>query len=481
MNSLHESVVMHQRPAEISADRWSRAHTRVWGLSIEETHDRYWASKGVQVVRPGGAAVIGRGPMLYLLLRRGELVLFKFAPVVKRLNWIRSRAMRLRIVDLDADSYVERVIADDDGGFIAIRRDYSVETHGSTRAAVTGEAKLARQWRDADNAREGWRAIVARAGADRTSVHRCVGRIFDAEDDESLEECLTSLMQRWKNPTLGLDGVYEFMPGVLLHESAEVESGAVLLPPVWIGAGSRIGGQAVVVGPTLTPDEPDAQPTQREVSWERIQYPGWRPTPRLRGRWFRMSKRVFDIGFSLAVLAATAPIYPIAIALIFLEDGWPPFFAHRRQTRRGRTFPCYKFRTMSRGADSMKEELEASNVCDGPQFYIEVDPRVSKVGKWLRRFQIDELPQFWNVLRGHMSVVGPRPSPDSENQYCPAWREARLSIRPGVTGLWQVRRTREPATDFQEWIRYDLEYVQHESWRLDLWIILKTIGKVIKS
>ncbi len=77
-----------------------------------------------------------------------------------------------------------------------------------------------------------------------------------------------------------------------------------------------------------------------------------------------------------------------------------------------------------------------------------------------------------------MSVVGPRPSPDKENQYCPAWREARLSVRPGVTGLWQVRRTRAPETDFQEWIRYDLEYVTHESWRLDVWIILQTIRKI---
>ncbi|MFG0257714.1 MAG: sugar transferase, partial [Phycisphaerales bacterium JB043] len=86
---------------------------------------------------------------------------------------------------------------------------------------------------------------------------------------------------------------------------------------------------------------------------------------------------------------------------------------------------------------------------------------------------------FWNVLLGHMSVVGPRPSPDKENQYCPAWREARLSVRPGVTGLWQVRRTREPETDFQEWIQYDLEYVQHQSWKLDLWIIIQTVRHII--
>ena len=87
----------------------------------------------------------------------------------------------------------------------------------------------------------------------------------------------------------------------------------------------------------------------------------------------------------------------------------------------------------------------------------------------------DELPQFVNVLRGQMSVIGPRPSPERENRFCPAWREARLSVRPGLTGLWQVCRTRAPETDFQEWIRYDMHYVEHRTWRLDAWILWRTV------
>ncbi len=97
----------------------------------------------------------------------------------------------------------------------------------------------------------------------------------------------------------------------------------------------------------------------------------------------------------------------------------------------------------------------------------------------LRRFHLDEMPQFVNVLLGHMSVIGPRPSPDDENQYCPAWRDARLSVKPGVTGLWQVDRTRAPNTDFQEWIRHDLEYVERHSWRLDLRIMCKTAENML--
>jgi lipopolysaccharide/colanic/teichoic acid biosynthesis glycosyltransferase len=130
---------------------------------------------------------------------------------------------------------------------------------------------------------------------------------------------------------------------------------------------------------------------------------------------------------------------------------------------------------MRKDADSMKAQLASGNQSDGPQFFIENDPRVTRVGRLLRKTNLDELPQFINVLRGEMSVVGPRPSPRKENQFCPAWREARLSVRPGITGLWQVSRTRRQGLDFQEWIRFDVEYVEHASWRLDLIIILKTL------
>ena len=118
----------------------------------------------------------------------------------------------------------------------------------------------------------------------------------------------------------------------------------------------------------------------------------------------------------------------------------------------------------------------------GPQVFIENDPRVTRLGRVLRRFQIDELPQFWNVLRGEMSLVGPRPSPDRENQFCPAWREMRLSVRPGITGLWQTRRTRAEGEDFQEWIKYDIEYVRSASFVLDLKILVSTVrGLLIRN
>jgi lipopolysaccharide/colanic/teichoic acid biosynthesis glycosyltransferase len=140
---------------------------------------------------------------------------------------------------------------------------------------------------------------------------------------------------------------------------------------------------------------------------------------------------------------------------------------------------------MRKDAEKLKAILKKKNQADGPQFFIENDPRLTRVGRFLRKYNLDELPQFWNVLSGDMSVVGPRPSPHKENQFCPPWREARLSVRPGITGLWQIMRTRRSGSDFQEWIKYDLEYVERRSTWLDLHIITKTVaillGKVIRS
>ncbi len=191
-----------------------------------------------------------------------------------------------------------------------------------------------------------------------------------------------------------------------------------------------------------------------------------RPEPR--------SVRVFNVAVSALALSMVLPLFPLIMLAIWLEDGRPFFFGHVRQTRGGRNFTCWKFRTMCRDAERLKSQLERENVCDGPQFHIADDPRLLRIGRLLRRFHLDELPQLWNVLRGDMNLVGPRPSPDDENQFCPAWREARLSVKPGLTGLWQIRRTRAPMLDFQEWIRWDLEYVQRRSWRLDLWIMWRT-------
>ncbi len=187
---------------------------------------------------------------------------------------------------------------------------------------------------------------------------------------------------------------------------------------------------------------------------------------------YRFVKRGIDIVFSSLALLLLSPLLLVVSILVKCTSRGPVFFAERRQGLRGREFQCLKFRTMIQGADALQTRLRERNEVDGPQFKIANDPRLTILGGWLRKFNIDELPQFFNVLRGDMSLVGPRPSPDRENQYCPGWRRARLSVRPGITGLWQVLRLREnEASDFQQWIYYDMEYVRHRSLWLD-WQLL---------
>lgn len=192
-------------------------------------------------------------------------------------------------------------------------------------------------------------------------------------------------------------------------------------------------------------------------------------------RAYLLAQRAFDIAASAAGLVFLSPLLLVIAILVKVTSRGPILYAHTRQGLGGKEFPCLKFRSMRTGADAIQAQLRAQNEVDGPQFKIACDPRVTRIGRWLRKTNIDELPQLINVLVGHMSLVGPRPSPDQENQYCPAWRRARLSTRPGITGLWQVLRNRKVSkSDFQEWIYYDVEYARHRSFWLDLQILFYT-------
>jgi lipopolysaccharide/colanic/teichoic acid biosynthesis glycosyltransferase len=193
----------------------------------------------------------------------------------------------------------------------------------------------------------------------------------------------------------------------------------------------------------------------------------------------RCIKRIMDFFIAVIVLAIFAPIIPFVALAIKINSPGTVFFKDRRQGLHGRDFYCLKFRTMTVGADKIQEKLRVVSEVDGPQFKIADDPRINTIGRFLRETYIDEIPQFFNVLIGQMSVVGPRPSPEFENTLCPSWRDARLSVRPGITGLWQVCRTRQTMRDFQEWIYYDTRYVRDLSLKLDLWISWQTIKKMV--
>lgn len=190
--------------------------------------------------------------------------------------------------------------------------------------------------------------------------------------------------------------------------------------------------------------------------------------------------RIVDITLSLTALIVSSPILLFAAAAIQLSSPGPVLFFQQRAGRGRRPFRMLKLRTMYLGAEDDKELFRSFNdLKGGPCFKIRRDPRVTGVGRWLRKFSIDELPQFWNVLRGDMALVGPRPLPVDEVSGGGAEQRLRHSVRPGLTCLWQVSgRTDIP---FDEWLALDLWYVRNRSMALDAAILIKTIPAVISG
>ena len=194
-----------------------------------------------------------------------------------------------------------------------------------------------------------------------------------------------------------------------------------------------------------------------------------------------VAKRLFDIGFSLLVLGVFSPLYLVIAIAIAMTSSGSIFYIHTRVGRNFRPFRCIKFRTMVSNADQMLEEM----VAQSPQirkefaddFKLKEDPRITKIGSFLRLTSLDELPQFWNVLRGDMSVVGPRPLVPEELQRYGRRINTVLKIKPGITGLWQVSGRND--IPYPKRIQIDVYYATSRNWLLDIWVIVKTIGVMI--
>ena len=193
-----------------------------------------------------------------------------------------------------------------------------------------------------------------------------------------------------------------------------------------------------------------------------------------------MVKRLIDITVSSVLLVALSPLFlAVAIAIKLTSPG-PVFFVQERVGLNKRLFRLYKFRTMVPNAEEMQKELEQFNEASGPVFKIKNDPRVTPIGRFLRRTSIDELPQLLNVLKGDMSLVGPRPLPVRDyKEFDKRWFNRRFSVRPGITGLWQISGRSD--IPFEKWIELDLKYIDQWSLGLDLIILLKTIPAVIRG
>ncbi|MBI5772139.1 MAG: sugar transferase [Verrucomicrobia bacterium] len=195
--------------------------------------------------------------------------------------------------------------------------------------------------------------------------------------------------------------------------------------------------------------------------------------------WQGLAKQVMDvIGAAAMLLVVGLPMLLVALAIKLTSPG-PVLFRQQRSGLNGQPFRMYKFRTMVSDAEQQRQELAAFNEMDGPVFKITNDPRITPLGRLLRKFSVDELPQLWNVLRGEMSLVGPRPLPvDEVRRFNDLAHRRRLSVKPGLTCLWQISGRNE-VKDFKDWVRLDLEYIDNWSLWLDLKILLRTVPVVL--
>jgi exopolysaccharide biosynthesis polyprenyl glycosylphosphotransferase len=198
------------------------------------------------------------------------------------------------------------------------------------------------------------------------------------------------------------------------------------------------------------------------------------------GEWTIFLKRVLDILISAFLLVILAPFYLLIAVLIKLTSPGPVFFEWHVVGQNKKPFKSWKFRTMVHGADALKEKLRKKNEMRGPAFKMENDPRITKMGRFLRKFSLDELPQLWSVLKGDMSLVGPRPPLHSEVKNYSSWHRRKLSMKPGMTCLWQVNG-RNDINDFDDWAVLDMEYIDNWSIWLDLKILFMTALAVVRG
>jgi len=211
---------------------------------------------------------------------------------------------------------------------------------------------------------------------------------------------------------------------------------------------------------------------------------GWpvlvfRSTPE--SSWQRVIKQLLDSVGSFLALALGWPFFALIALLIKLTSPGPVLFRQQRSGINGQPFTIYKFRTMVTNAEQLKHELAAMNEMSGPVFKVTNDPRITRIGKILRKFSLDELPQLFNVLRGEMSLVGPRPLPvDEVKRFYDLAHRRRLSVKPGITCLWQISG-RNNVTDFKDWVRLDLEYIDNWSLWLDFKILWRTLPAVLTT
>lgn len=226
--------------------------------------------------------------------------------------------------------------------------------------------------------------------------------------------------------------------------------------------------------------EPSTQQDKPFVVREKV----WTELPEIipeRTRPYDRVKRVFDVVVAGLALIVLSPVLLIIALIIFMDDPHgSPIYVSKRMGKNGRIFDFYKFRSMCVNAEKQLGELMNLNEADGPAFKIKDDPRITRFGRFIRKTSIDELPQLWNVIKGDMSIVGPRPPIPREVEQYDEKQMQRLKVVPGLTCYWQIQPARN-SLSFQEWMDLDLKYIRERSFKVDLKIILKTAWVMVRG
>lgn len=357
---------------------------------------------------------------------------------------------------------------------VPVHRSWLLAAFVSVVVAVTLEREIARTLLDTTR-RRGLllrRAVIIGTNEEARSLHGLIDA--DPTTGYRVEGLVKAPDDRGQDPQLGLEA--------MLDEIRALGADSVLVASSAIDAASTTRVIRRLADEDLNIE---LSSTLRDVAIRRLTVRPIGPIPvmfvepRERGGWRARAKRTFDLVVAGLVLALTAPVLAVAAVAIKVDSRGPVFFGQTRVGRDGRRFRVWKLRTMVVDAEARLIDLRDRNEADGPLFKMKDDPRITRVGRFLRRTSIDELPQLWNVLRDEMSMVGPRPALPAEVEEWDQDLHERLRVKPGITGMWQVHGRSD--ADFEEYARLDLYYVHNWSLTVDLAIVGRTIPTVLRS